>query len=89
MSARDESQKRRRDNRLVVGLALLVLIVWSAVRVLEERASEETSSVTRGLLLFVLSYINVTLIAAVRFVLCRSVVKLWLERRRGGRGSQF
>ena len=89
MSARDESQKRRRDNRLVVGLALLVLIVWSAVRVLEERASEETASVTRGLLLFVLSYINVTLIAAVLFVLCRTLVKLWLERRRGALGSQF
>ncbi|MFY9552337.1 MAG: hypothetical protein WAU32_14410, partial [Thermoanaerobaculia bacterium] len=89
MRIRDETQKRRRDNRLVTGLALLVLIVWSAVRVLEERASEETASVTRGLLLFVLSYINVTLIAAVLFVLCRTLLKLWLERRRGALGSQF
>jgi hypothetical protein len=49
----------------------------------------EPATITRGLLLFVLSYINITLIAAVLFVLCRTLVKAWLERRRGNLGSRF
>ena len=80
-----ELQRRRRDNRLILGLVLAVLVVWSVVSVLEDRASEmDPVTITRGLLLFVLSYINITLIAAVLFVLCRVLVKTWLERRRAG-----
>jgi nitrogen fixation/metabolism regulation signal transduction histidine kinase len=85
-----ELHRHRRENRLVVALALAVLVVWSAVSVLRQRAEElEPDTITRGLLLFVLSYLNVTLIAAVLFVLCRTVIKVWLERRRGVIGSQF
>ena len=85
-----ELQRRRKDNRLIVGLTLAVLVVWSAVSVLEQRANEmEPETITRGLLLFVLSYINITLIAAVLFVLCRMLIKTWLERRRQALGSQF
>jgi two-component system nitrogen regulation sensor histidine kinase NtrY len=90
LSARPETHRRRRDNRLIVGLALAVLIVWSAVSVLEQRAAEmDPAAITRGLLLFVLSYINVTLIASVLFVLARTLVKLWLERRRAVLGARF
>ncbi len=49
----------------------------------------EPATITRGLLLFVLSYLNITLIAAVLFVLCRTLVKAWLERRRENLGSRF
>ena len=85
-----ELQRRRKDNRLIVGLVLAVLVVWSVVSVLEQRASErEPVTITRGLLLFVLSYINITLIAAVLFVLCRVLLKTWLERRRDVLGSRF
>jgi two-component system nitrogen regulation sensor histidine kinase NtrY len=85
-----ELQKRRKDNRLIVGLALAVLVAWSAASVLEKRAAEmEAETITRGLLLFALSYINVTLIAAVLFVLFRTLIKLWLERRKGVLGSRF
>jgi len=85
-----ELHRHRRENRLVVILALAVLVVWSAVSVLRQRAEElEPDTITRGLLLFVLSYLNVTLIAAVLFVLCRTLIKVWLERRRGVIGSQF
>jgi two-component system nitrogen regulation sensor histidine kinase NtrY len=85
-----ELQKRRKDNRLIVGLVLAVMVAWVGVSVLEQRAAEmETETITRGLLLFVLSYINVTLIAAVLFVLFRTLIKLWLERRRGALGSRF
>ncbi len=85
-----ELQRRSRDNRLIVGLVLAVLVVWSVVSVLEHRASEiDPVTITRGLLLFVLSYINITLIAAVLFVLCRVLVKTWLERRRRVLGSRF
>ncbi|HEY3202485.1 MAG TPA: ATP-binding protein [Thermoanaerobaculia bacterium] len=90
MRIRNELQKRRKDGRLVIALALAALIVWSAVSVLQQSAAEmDPAAMTRGLLLFVLSYINVTLIAAVLFVLCRTLIKLWLERRRAILGSQF
>ncbi|HEY6064862.1 MAG TPA: hypothetical protein VIY96_01820, partial [Thermoanaerobaculia bacterium] len=85
-----ELQRHRKENRLVVYLALAVLVVWSATSVLRQRAEEmEPATITRGLLLFVLSYLNVTLIAAVLFVLCRTLIKVWLERRRGVLGSRF
>ena len=85
-----ELQRHRKENRLVVFLALAVLVVWSASSVLRQRAEEmEPATITRGLLLFVLSYLNVTLIAAVLFVLCRTLIKVWLERRRGVLGSRF
>ena len=85
-----ELKRHRKENRLVVVLALAVLVVWSAVSVLRQRTEEmEPATITRGLLLFVLSYLNVTLIAAVLFVLCRTLIKVWLERRRGVLGSQF
>ncbi len=85
-----ELQRRRKDNRLIVGLVLAVLVVWSVVSVLEHRANAmEPVTITRGLLLFVLSYINITLIAAVLFVLCRVLLKTWLERRRDVLGSRF
>ncbi len=85
-----ELQRRGRDNRLILGLVLAVLVVWSVVSVLEDRANQmDPGTITRGLLLFVLSYINITLIAAVLFVLCRVLVKTWLERRREILGSRF
>jgi PAS domain S-box-containing protein len=85
-----EFLRRRKDNRLIVGLVLAVLVVWAAVSVLEQRAAElEPSTITRGLLLFVLSYVNVTLIAAVLFVLGRTLIKLWLDRRHPALGSRF
>ena len=90
MKIATEFLRRRKDNRLIVGLVLAVLVVWAAVSVLEQRAAEmEPATITRGLLLFVLSYVNVTLIAAVLFVLGRTLIKLWLDRRRPALGSRF
>ncbi|HEV8119026.1 MAG TPA: ATP-binding protein [Thermoanaerobaculia bacterium] len=90
MSLRTELLRLRRDNRLIVGLILAVLVVWSLVSVLEQRTRDlETDTITRGVLLFVLSYLNITLIAAVVFVLGRMLVKSWLERRKGVLGSRF
>jgi len=82
--------RARTDRRLVVGLTLAVLVVWAAVSILERRAEAmQPETMTGGLLIFLLSYVNVTLIAAVLFVLCRTLIKLWLDRRRGVLGSQF
>ncbi len=88
MSLLSELQRRRKDNRFIVALVLAVFVVWALVAVLQRRA-DEPETVTRGLLLFVLSYINITLIAAVLFVLGRTILKTWLERRRQELGSQF
>ncbi len=88
MSLLSELQRLRKDNKLIVGLVLAVLVVWTSVSVLQQRA-DEPAAVTRGLLLFVLSYINITLIAGVLFVLGRTLLKTWLERRRRTLGSQF
>ena len=88
MKLLSELQRRRKDNGLIVGLVLAVLVVWAAVSVLERRA-DDPATVTRGLILFVLSYLNITLIAAVLFVFLRTLLKAWLERRRGELGSHF
>ncbi|HYK42398.1 MAG TPA: ATP-binding protein [Thermoanaerobaculia bacterium] len=88
MSLLSELQRRRKDNRLILGLVLAVLVVWAAVSVVEQRADEPTT-ITRGLLLFVLSYTNITLIVALLFVLGRTILKTWVERRRRILGSQF
>src|SRR5262245_3556271 len=90
MKLASEILRRRKDNRLIVGLVLAVLVVWAGVAVLEQRAAEmDPATITRGLALFVLSYLNVTLIAAVLFVLGRTLIKLWLDRRRPALGSRF
>jgi len=90
MKLRADFARLRRDNRLIVGLLLAVLVVWSAVSALEQRANAiDPATITGGLLLFVLSYVNITLIAAVLFVLCRILLKTWLERRRRILGSRF
>jgi two-component system nitrogen regulation sensor histidine kinase NtrY len=82
--------RARKDRRLIVGLTLAILVVWAAVSVLEQRAASiEKETIAGGLLIFLLSYINVTLIAAVLFVLGRTLIKLWLERRRAVLGSHF
>jgi two-component system nitrogen regulation sensor histidine kinase NtrY len=88
MSLLSELQRRRKDNRLIIGLIFAVLVVWAGVSVLEQRA-DEPATITRGILLFVLSYTNITLIAALLFVLGRTLLKTWLERRRRVLGSQF
>ncbi|HEY7575268.1 MAG TPA: hypothetical protein VIB08_08905, partial [Thermoanaerobaculia bacterium] len=90
MKIASEILRRRKDNRLIVGLVLAVLVVWAGVSALEQRAAEmDPATITRGLALFVLSYLNVTLIAAVLFVLGRTLIKLWLDRRRPALGSRF
>ena len=73
MSLLSELQRRRKDNRLILGLVLAVLVVWAAVSVVEQRA-DEPATITRGLLLFVLSYTNITLIVALLFVLGRTIL---------------
>ena len=90
MKIASEILRRRKDNRLIVGLVLAVLVVWAGVSALEQRAAEmDPATITRGLALFVLSYLNVTLIAAVLFVLGRTLIKLWLDRGRPALGSRF
>ncbi|MDQ6892492.1 MAG: ATP-binding protein [Acidobacteriota bacterium] len=88
MSLLSELQRRRKDNRLILSLVLAVLVVWAAVSVVEQRA-DEPATITRGVLLFVLSYTNITLIVALLFVLGRTILKTWVERRRRILGSQF
>ncbi|MGH9365552.1 MAG: ATP-binding protein [Thermoanaerobaculia bacterium] len=90
MKLLSELQRRRKDTRLIAGLTLAVLVVWVAVSFLEQRAKEmDPAAIGHGLLLFVLSYVNITLIAAVLFVLCRALIKIWLDRRREILGSRF
>jgi two-component system nitrogen regulation sensor histidine kinase NtrY len=78
-----------RDTRLIAALVLAVLVVFVAVRLLERSADRLEGDITRGVLLFVLSYLNITLITAILFVLGRTLMKAWLEQRRGRLGSRF
>src|SRR5262245_47020668 len=87
-----EQLPRRRlgsDTRLVAALVLGVFVVFVVVRLLERSTDQLEVDITPGVLLFVLSYLNITLITAILFVLGRTLLKTWLERRRGRLGSRF
>jgi two-component system, NtrC family, nitrogen regulation sensor histidine kinase NtrY len=73
-----------------VALGLAVLLVWGAVSISEQSARHlAPETITTRILLFVLWYIDLTLIVAVLFVIFRALIKLMLERRRGVLGSKF
>ena len=79
---KDQRPRRRlgSDTRLVAALVLGVLVVFVVVRLLERSTDQLEGDITRGVLLFVLSYLNITLITAILFVLGRTLLKTWLER---------
>jgi len=90
MSLRERFQAYRKDTRWIIGGLAILLLVLSLLYYLTQRGQDLPSElVTNRMLLFVLWYINLTLILVVLFVLGRNLFKLVMERHNRILGSKF
>jgi two-component system nitrogen regulation sensor histidine kinase NtrY len=90
LDLRRQLRRHRKDNRLIVGVLAVLLVVFTAAYYLLQRSRElDPLLVTNRVLLFVLMYINVVLILTILFVLLRNVFKLLVERHHRILGSKF
>ncbi len=80
----------RRQNRFLLG-AFVVLLVLSllAVYLLERTQQASPRELTNRLLLFLLWYLDISLILVLCFILARNLIRLAVERRSGVLGSRF
>ena len=90
MSIREQVERHRKDTRWIVAGLIVLLAALAGMYYLLQRSSDLPSElVTNRVLLFVLWYINLTLILAVLFVLLRNLFKLVVERHHRILGSKF
>ena len=90
MSWSDKGWGVLRENRFLVStFGVLLVLLLGAVYLLQRTQEASPQELTNTLLLFVLWYLDVSLILVLLFILVRNVVKLILERRSGVLGSQF
>ena len=90
MSMRERFLAYRKDTRWIIGGLAILLLALSLFYYLTQRGRDLPSElVTNRVLLFVLWYINLTLILAVLFVLARNLFKLVMERHNRILGSRF
>jgi len=83
-------REHHKENRFLVSIFLVVLVLsLGAVYLLQRAHAASPRELTNRLLLFVLWYLDVTLILVLLFILLRSLVRLSLERRAGVLGSRF
>jgi two-component system nitrogen regulation sensor histidine kinase NtrY len=79
-----------RENRFLVGAFIFLMVLAVGAFYLLQRAQETTpEELTNRVLLFVLWYLDISLILILSFILLRNVVRLVIERRAGVLGSRF
>ncbi len=80
----------RKENRFLLTVFSVLLLLSSGAFFLFQRTQEASSQeLTNRLLLFVLWYLDVSLILVLSFIIVRSLIKLLLERRAGILGARF
>jgi len=80
----------RRQNRfLILTFASLLLLSLGAAYLAQRAQVASPRELTNRLLLFVLWYLDISLILILLFILLRNVVRLTLERRSGVLGTRF
>ncbi len=80
----------RRQNRFLVGIFVtLLLLSTGAVYLLQRAQTASPRELTNRILLFVLWYLDLSLILILIFILLRNLVRLAVERRSGVLGSRF
>ena len=91
MSRLSEAWSRyHRENRFLVGAFIFLMVLSVGAFYLLERAQETSpEELTNRVLLFVLWYLDISLILILSFILLRNVVRLAVERRSGVLGSRF
>src|SRR5262249_7113866 len=87
-----ERPRRALDNpRLIVAVVGMLLLMLAALVWLSERTGtgEIVSPLLSDVLLYVLYAVDLTILAALLFVLARNLVKLWVEQRRAAPFARF
>ena len=80
----------RRENRfLVIGFVVLMVLSAGAFYLLQRTQEASPEELTNRLLLFILWYLDISLILILTFILVRNLVRLLAERRSGVLGSRF
>jgi two-component system nitrogen regulation sensor histidine kinase NtrY len=83
-------QRYHRENRfLIVAFVFLMVLSVGAFYLLQRAQETSPEELTNRLLLFVLWYLDISLILILSFILLRNVVRLAVERRSGVLGSRF
>ncbi len=82
--------RRRRENRFLLGVFVSLLVLSTGAFYLLQRAQAASPrELANRILLFVLWYLDLSLILILLFVLIRNIVHLAIERRMGVLGSRF
>lgn len=90
MKITENLARHRKDNRLIGAVALAVFFIWGAIYLSQQSGRPlAPGTLASRVPLFILWYLDVTLILATLFVIGRAVFKLMLERRRGVLGTKF
>ena len=80
----------RRQNRFLIGGFLLLMVLAVGAFYLLQRTQEASpEDLTNRLLLFVLWYLDISLILILTFILARNLIRLAVDRRSGVLGSRF
>jgi two-component system nitrogen regulation sensor histidine kinase NtrY len=82
-------QHRRQNRSLAAGFVILLVLSAGAFYLLQRTQAASPEDLTNRLLLFVLWYLDVSLILILTFILVRNLTRLIAERRRGVLGSRF
>ena len=85
-----EGRQRALDSpRVLTTAALLLVTVLAGLLWLASRTSEIATPLVSDVLLYALVAVNLALLAALVFVLARSLLKLWFEQRRAAPFARF
>ncbi len=86
----DAWRRYHRENRfLIAGFLALMVLSAGAFYLLQRTQEASPEELTNRLLLFILWYLDISLILVLTFILVRNMVKLLAERRSGVLGSRF
>ena len=83
------NQYRRQNRFLIAGFLALLVLSTGAFYLLQRTQAASPEELTNRLLLFILWYLDVSLILILTFILVRNLTHLMVERRRGVLGSRF
>jgi len=79
-----------RENRFLVGAFVFLMVLSVGAFYLLQRAKDSSpEELTNRVLLFVLWYLDISLILILSFILLRNLIRLAVERRAGVLGSRF
>jgi len=86
---REWSRYRRQNRFLLAAFAILLVLSAGAMYLVQRTQAASPQELTNRLLLFVLWYLDISLILVLSFILLRNLVRLAVERRSGVLGSRF